>query len=122
MATLNSTIKSSPTFSATVTTPFGQSYLTIEQDTAVEGLKRDGFTVKLNGTHLHREIQLPKVQFNGCLCIRSHSRNSGLITRTMLEVFPSVPLWRNNFAPEHEAIALMGHVDTPSDQQNVDIP
>ena len=61
MATLNSTIKSSPTFSATVTTPFGQSYLTIEPDTAVEGLKRDGFTVKLNGAHLHREIQLPKV-------------------------------------------------------------
>ncbi len=33
----------------------------------------------------------------------------GVIARTMLEVFDHVTLWRNNFSPGREAVALIGH-------------
>lgn len=33
----------------------------------------------------------------------------GIIVRTMLEAFGQVTLWRNNFTPGHEQVALVGH-------------
>lgn len=36
----------------------------------------------------------------------------GIITRTFLEVFPQVTLWRNRFQPGTEVVALVGQVDT----------
>ena len=33
----------------------------------------------------------------------------GVITRTMLDVFDQVTMWRNNFKPGQEAVALIGH-------------
>ncbi|MFY7817607.1 MAG: fused MFS/spermidine synthase [Akkermansiaceae bacterium] len=35
----------------------------------------------------------------------------GIITRTMLDVFPQVSLWRGNFQPGAEIAALVGHMD-----------
>jgi len=35
----------------------------------------------------------------------------GIITNTMLEVFKHVTLWRNNFQPGQEVVALVGHKD-----------
>jgi spermidine synthase len=36
----------------------------------------------------------------------------GVIARTMLEVFDQVTMWRNNFKPGQEAVALIGHQAT----------
>jgi spermidine synthase len=38
-------------------------------------------------------------------------REFGVITRTMLSVFPQVSLWRGNFQPGAEIAALFGHAD-----------
>jgi spermidine synthase len=35
----------------------------------------------------------------------------GTIARTMLESFQQVTMWRNNFAPGHEKVALIGRMD-----------
>jgi spermidine synthase len=44
-----------------------------------------------------------------------------IITRTMLEVFDQVTLWRNNFQPGEEVVALAGHADkTPLPACNID--
>jgi spermidine synthase len=36
----------------------------------------------------------------------------GIIAKTMLKAFPMVTMWRNNFQPNGEIIALVGHRDT----------
>jgi len=38
----------------------------------------------------------------------------GSITRTMLEAFEHVTLWRNHFQPENEVVALIGHRQPPA--------
>ncbi len=46
---------------------------------------------------------LPLYQISG--------REFGVITRTMIEAFPQVTLWRGNFQPGAEIAALVGHLD-----------
>lgn len=48
-------------------------------------------------------------------------REFGIIARTMLEVFPTVTLWRNHFQPHNEVVALVGHLDaTPLRPSGID--
>jgi spermidine synthase len=48
-------------------------------------------------------------------------REFGVISRTMLAVFPQVSLWRGNFQPGAEIAALVGHADlTPLPASTID--